>query len=340
MAMKDSEKPKELIQSYLITSARYDFNVYEKRILYRVVELIQAELKGQPIGKGIMVEPQLYGDKTVTMPISNFLRDGEDKHHARIKKAFARLNSVMREVDTPEVWAIYRVIEKPELNKNSEFIRFEINKYLYRDLLNFAKGYSKYELQVAFNFRSQYTMRFYELISRCGHPSIVYSIRRLREMFMLENRYKETKDFIKNVVDSAQKELKESKAPYYFTYEKLKEGRAFRHVKFNVHYRPDYDKTLQKKPSLRWDIGRDFLRMINDSLGSTDENWKAHRDLLIKVQECDYDEIKKVLRRAQTNKANPMGYAVNAFKKMVKEREERGAMAKYESLFKGIGRGF
>lgn len=28
---------KEVIQSYLITTARYDFSVYEKRIIYRIV---------------------------------------------------------------------------------------------------------------------------------------------------------------------------------------------------------------------------------------------------------------------------------------------------------------
>ena len=27
-----------VLQSYILTTARYDFNVYEKRILYRIVE--------------------------------------------------------------------------------------------------------------------------------------------------------------------------------------------------------------------------------------------------------------------------------------------------------------
>ena len=29
---------KELIQSYILTTAKYDYSVYEKRILYRIVE--------------------------------------------------------------------------------------------------------------------------------------------------------------------------------------------------------------------------------------------------------------------------------------------------------------
>ena len=38
---------KELIQSYIITTAKYDFNVYEKRIVYRIVELLQEMLEGK-----------------------------------------------------------------------------------------------------------------------------------------------------------------------------------------------------------------------------------------------------------------------------------------------------
>ena len=37
---------KDQIQSYIMTTAKYDFNVYEKRILYRLVELAQCELQG------------------------------------------------------------------------------------------------------------------------------------------------------------------------------------------------------------------------------------------------------------------------------------------------------
>ena len=41
------EENKNVIQSYMLTAARYDFSVYEKRILYRLVELAQAELQGK-----------------------------------------------------------------------------------------------------------------------------------------------------------------------------------------------------------------------------------------------------------------------------------------------------
>lgn len=51
---------KELIQSYVVTTAKYDFSIYEKRILYRIIELIQGQIEGKKLtGK---IEPRLFGD--------------------------------------------------------------------------------------------------------------------------------------------------------------------------------------------------------------------------------------------------------------------------------------
>lgn len=37
-------KNKDVLQSYIVTTARYDFSVYEKRILYRIVEVLQSKI--------------------------------------------------------------------------------------------------------------------------------------------------------------------------------------------------------------------------------------------------------------------------------------------------------
>ena len=62
---------KDVIQSYMLTSARYDFSVYEKRIMYRLVELAQCELQGKKMVElvGTSVETNMFGDKDITMPV-------------------------------------------------------------------------------------------------------------------------------------------------------------------------------------------------------------------------------------------------------------------------------
>ena len=41
---------KDVFQSYVLTTAKYDFSVYEKRIMYRLVEMAQKDVV-QPLRK-------------------------------------------------------------------------------------------------------------------------------------------------------------------------------------------------------------------------------------------------------------------------------------------------
>ena len=40
---------KDVIQSYLMTVSKYNFSVYEKRIVYRLVEAMQCEIEGKKL---------------------------------------------------------------------------------------------------------------------------------------------------------------------------------------------------------------------------------------------------------------------------------------------------
>jgi plasmid replication initiation protein len=132
---------------------------------------------------------------------------------------------------------------------------------------------------------------------------------------MLEDRYKLNRDFIKRVIDPAQKELEASNAPYYFTYEKIKIGRAFRNVQLNIHYRPQYDKNTHKRVSIGWDIERNFLRKLEEVFGQ-EVNWKPHKELLVKAQDLEPEILVKILRGSQ-KASNPVGYFINALKRQL-----------------------
>ena len=70
---------KNVVQSYIFTTAKYDFSVYEKRIIYRLVELVQDEVKGIMIRDNLhKIEPTLFG-REISMPISDILKEENDK---------------------------------------------------------------------------------------------------------------------------------------------------------------------------------------------------------------------------------------------------------------------
>ena len=77
------------IQSYIFTTAKYDFNAYEKRIMYRLVELAQDELKGIMIRDNMhKIEPTLFG-RDITMPVADILRDEKDQNYTIAKKSLS-----------------------------------------------------------------------------------------------------------------------------------------------------------------------------------------------------------------------------------------------------------
>ncbi len=83
-----------------------------------------------------------------------------------------------------------------------------MHKEIYEALQNFSEGFRKFELKTAMEFDTIYAMRFYELLSGKTDP-ITYSIDNLKIMFQLENKYKLTTDFIRRVIEPAQKGLAE-----------------------------------------------------------------------------------------------------------------------------------
>ena len=60
-------------QSYIFTTAKYDFSVYEKRILYRMIEIEQRLINQEALDKAVKIEANLCGDKKYTVPMSLLL---------------------------------------------------------------------------------------------------------------------------------------------------------------------------------------------------------------------------------------------------------------------------
>ena len=218
ISLKDSKKyyNKDIIQSYIITAAKYDFSVYEKRILYRVVDCLQYLLEGKKLDSEFSITKDLYGDVDIVLPLSSILRE-KDEHYSRIKKALISLldKKIIIENNEKE-WEAFSFVERPKI-KERGIIRFRLHPIIYEALLDFSKGYRKYELETAMTFRSVYSMRFYELLSG-QTSSLTYSIEDLKSMFQLEHKYKNIKLFVFYVIESAKKEL-DLKAPFSFNYQ-------------------------------------------------------------------------------------------------------------------------
>lgn len=285
--MKITNKNKDVLQSYIMTTAKYSFSAYEKRVLYRIVEVLQAKTQGLKLNYNYTLQEDLFKDTEFTMPISCFLKDENDTNYKKIKKALRDLRNKSFEYEDDEHWGVYGIIEMPKIKKYDSFVTFKITSLLMGAFLNFSKGHRKYELETAMQFESVYAMRFYELFSNKSEP-IIYSAEELKKMFSIEDKYKKINDFLKRVVEPAKKEMSK-KSPYSFKYETIKTGRKITHLKFKPYFIPKNRdpelerKNLKNKTSVRWFLNKETKRYLEETFDFTDKGLKNNTDLLNKA---------------------------------------------------------
>ena len=121
-------KNKELLQSYVLTTAKYDFSVYEKRILYRIVEIQQELLEGKKLNERYFLAANHHQDVTYTLPISLFLKEDDRNNHKEVKKAFRSLQTKIIEYQDEDTWASLSIIANPKTKTNqNSFAQLTIN---------------------------------------------------------------------------------------------------------------------------------------------------------------------------------------------------------------------
>lgn len=239
---------KNLIQSYIFTAAKYDFSVYEKRILYRQIEIEQALLNNEALRDCIKIDTNLWGDKKYTIPMEMLLANEEDKNHAKIKKAFQDLKMKNIEYEDEKEYSCFGVIDKFWIDKYGRNVTWQSDKRIVEAVMDFTKGWRKYELKIAMQFESIYAMRFYELLSGKKNP-ITYSISELEKMFQLENKYRSPNGslniskFKQRILDKAQVEMDKC-SPYTFNYSISKDKKQITLIP--IYQEKFADKTLEK----------------------------------------------------------------------------------------------
>ena len=314
----------DIIQSYIVTTARYDFNVYEKRILYRIVEMMQHLLQGVKLNARYQISKDLIDMYHVEMPISALLNGENDTNYGRTKDALVKMSRKTFQYEDNEEWRSIPLILLPKIRKYDSVVQFRLHEDIYDALMNFTKGFKKYELKTAFEFESVYAMRFYELFSNQRTP-LAFSVEELKIMFGVEKKYKLTADFIRRVVVSAQQDLNE-KSPFSFEFKPLKKGRKITGIKFYPVKIPenmneDFEtQRMKRQLSPAWSIEKSVLTYLKDFyLFSTPEI--KNNILLFEQAQKEIPDLLMFLSEVKAKAlraGNPKGYLINALRKRLK----------------------
>ena len=329
-----TEKPekgrssRQVVQSYIFTTALYDFNVYEKRIIYNLVRLAQSQIEGVKLSESLYKIEHSYKDYLmVELPISDFLIDEDDKNHSRIKAALKALHQKTFTYRDDEVWECMSIISNPKIRLHSSRVSFIVNNKVWDVLLDFSRGFSRYDLEVAFSLESAYSMRFYEMLAGQEEP-ITYTIEALRKEFCLEDKYAMTKDFIRRVVESAKHEL-DMKSPVSFTYTPIKEGRKivkllFFPVKHPANERSDmFFKQAIRRYGTAGQLSEVEYRFLRE-IGFTEGGIKNNLPLLMDCQKhLDLVYELALIKGKSRTKKNPCGWCIRTLRGKLQDSLEK-----------------
>ena len=327
---------KEVVESYIFTTVRHDFGIYSERLLLRLVELAQREVRGLDFKGGTnigKVEIGEWGDAEIVIPVKDILSGEEDKNYTKAKQAVRNLMGRFLEYEDDQKYKATQILNEVDVDKVAGKMVIRVNRNIWRAMLDFSKGFRKYELETAVKLRGKYSLRIYKLVSKQSNP-ITYSIQELRQMWGLTDKYKKVDDFVKNTIVAAKEEL-DRVSPYSFNFSlnaaksaeenKSRKGRpAITSVTFFPIHKMANESTdavrKQVDPSMLLD--REFYMILKNKFEFDIQGIRANITLFDTAQrECDdildfLDAIAPAALRAN----NIQGYVVNAIRRHLKEK--------------------
>lgn len=318
-ASSECRTSRQVVQSYIFTTAMYDFNVYEKRVLYNLVKLAQSQIEGIKLSNSLYKIDHAYKEYVlIELPMSDFLTDGDDKNHFRVKEALKSLHQKTFTYTDEGVWECFSIIANPKIRLRSSKVSFIVDARVWDVLLDFSRGFSRYDLEIAFTLESSYSMRLYELMAGQKDP-IIYSIDSLRKEFQLADKYKLNKDFIRRVIEAAKCELDE-KSPVTFTYFPLKEGKRFSRIMFFPVRQEDkqlpdtFFKESARKYGSAVVLSSDEIRLLKE-IGFSDTGIRNNLELFIVCKKSlDFIYELAMIKGKSRSKSNPCGWCIKTLR--------------------------
>lgn len=335
--MAEEKLSKEIVESYIFTTVRGDFGIYSERLLIRLVELAQREIRGLDFKGGTSigkVKVHEWGDAEITIPVKDILSGEDDKNYAKAKSAVKALMGKFLEYEDDKTYRATHILNDVDVDKVAGKMVIQVNRNIWSAMLDFSKGFRKYELETAVKLRGKYSLRIYKLVSKQSAP-ISYSIAELRQMWGLTDKYKKVDDFVKNTIAAAKEEL-DRVSPYSFEYTlsaskgaEENKGRKGRPSYTSVTFFPKHNVVNESTDSLRKMVSpsamldRETIDYLKYSFGFDAIGIKANISLFDTANK--HFDLLSFLRKIAPyamRADNPQGYVVQAVKKQLAENHQ------------------
>lgn len=306
----------ELIQSWLTTIARYNFSVYEQRILLHAVNYAQERFRGLILRDNLRPLAHPFRDAAITLPISSILGDG-DTHYSRVRAAVVALQakSIQFYDTSRKTWLSSPLILQASVKERSGLLHIVVPKVFYDTLFDLSNGWSAYDLNVALSLHRPYSVRWYAIVNHASRP-IVLSIEQLKMSFGVQDQYKQTADFIKKCVDPAAAELKAAGVTY-FEYERITERRKVVALRvFRKLQAADAPKNISVTAAeLKQLLGQDIITILINQVGFSYRELSHYNAMFEKLAKAPHalTIVHDIVHRYRKGRKTK-GYIINALR--------------------------
>lgn len=311
-------KPRDIILG------KYKFNIYQKRMELYIVNEAQAAIQGERNIAGRKI-PSDGLHPTIEIPLNLILQDEDESNYSIVKKsAKAMTGKVIEYTDADGTWTVISPIISVKIPRYSPTMHVEVHREMWNAILDYRQGWRKFDINAALSLKSVYSIKLYELIS-LHTEELKYSVSDFKDFFGVGDKYKDTFDFIRRVIDPVKKELDES-SPWTFDYEIYRAGKSDRSkiIGFSIRPHANGDRALEsERKELTKQIHLSAFipdyqvrKYLLDSIGFTRAELCGEKNKRLLAIACevipDLIDVLSLLKAKSREKNDPKGWIIGA----------------------------
>lgn len=253
---------KNIRQANVFTEARYDFSLLEKRIVYYIIQYIQDRM-------GQNIDVTLFGDPILRIPTREIVT-GEN--YRQLKASCKSLDGKRWEMEADGKFKFFGFGSIEYLGKESGIVEIELSQKLIPYLLELARGYTVYDLNVALSLKSPYSQRIYEFCAQFRSTGVWrISIEDFKKRLKIDdsptyNGASGNSNLKSKILEKAKKEIKtiydKGECDLYFIYTLKKTGREFTDLEFKIFStkNPHHEPVKEESRQFVFNFFRDHFR--------------------------------------------------------------------------------
>lgn len=318
-----------IVQSYVSAIMRARLSLHEMRVVLIIAERANTLLKGHRAEE--FIERAVCSDGincNFAMAIREVMSDGSH-HYDEVKQSILSLASKTIEgYDTASgQWRKTAIIYNVSGSDQAGTIRFSCAKWFIDFLLDFSRGFSRYNLESAMRLRTPSAVRLYILTSSITNK-MRFSVDFFKSMLAVDGLnpktgkayYAQTRDFIKRAIDPAIKEL-DDQGLNSFRYEVVRRGNKIVALDCYPVKREQISKAeITARAGLSAWINPALKALLLSSCGFSARELSANKSTLFDFGRLPdwQDRILLIIERQRKKRASK-GYIIAAIKSAIRE---------------------